>query len=121
MRAHNLDTPNPPFFSFFNLLCIIIRCTENTHLSITNLLSHIVKNRLVRSAPGGMARARSVPGHAASGSSRVSRAEERQAAESPSGQERSPAGRPADILRSSARLPGQDEQRRPRSGNSFTC
>lgn len=72
-------------------------------------------------APGSVAHARSVPGRAASGDAWLSCSEDHQETESQSSQERVPAGDPADILRSSARLPGQDEQWRPSPGNCFTC
>lgn len=72
-------------------------------------------------APGGVAHARSVPGHAAPWNARVSRAEGRQETEGQSRQERLPAGDPADVLGSSARLSGQDEQRRPLPGQCFAC
>lgn len=69
-------------------------------------------------AAGGVAHARSVPGHATSGDARVSRPENYQETESQGSQKRLPAGDPADLLWSSARLSGQDEQRRPSPGNS---
>ena len=68
-----------------------------------------------------MAHARSVPGHTTSGDARVPRPEDHEEAESQGEQKRLPAGDPADLLWSSAGLPGQDEQRRPSPGNCFTC
>lgn len=73
---------------------------------------------------GSMAHARSVPGHTAPGDARVSGPEDHKEAASQSDQERLPGGDPADLLWSSARLPGQNESRRPSLGKSMikcTC
>lgn len=69
-------------------------------------------------ATGSMAHARSVPGHPAPGDARVSGPEDHKEAASQSEQERLPGGDPADLLWSSARLPGQNESRRPSRGKS---
>lgn len=65
---------------------------------------------------GSMAYAWSVSGHVATRSTRVSRPEDHQEVKGQGNQEKTPPGGSADLLWSSARLSGQDEQRRGSPG-----